>query len=268
MPREATASLFDEPDEPPLAAPDAPLAERMRPRHLDEFVGQSAVVGEKSILGSAIRREGKLSSLILWGPPGSGKTTLARLVAAHNSAEFIALSAVLAGVKDVRAAIEEARKSQRRGAETILFIDEIHRFNKAQQDALLGAVEDGTITLIGATTENPIVRGQLCACFLAAASSCSSRSSRTSSPRSSSSRSKTPNAASHERIHASIPSLIEKLAAGPAATPASPSPPSRTPSPRPRRPQTAPATSPKQPWSRRSAAPASPTTARAKTIST
>jgi putative ATPase len=155
MSREATGSLFDEPPEPPPDAPDAPLAERMRPRRLDEFVGQSDLIGEKSLLGSALRREGKLSSMILWGPPGSGKTTLARLVAAHNSAEFIAVSAVLAGVKDVRAAIDEARKSQRRSRRTILFIDEIHRFNKAQQDALLGAVEDGTITLIGATTENP-----------------------------------------------------------------------------------------------------------------
>jgi putative ATPase len=155
MSREATGSLFDEPEEPPPLAPDAPLAERMRPRRLDEFVGQPDLIGEKSLLGSALRHAGKLSSLILWGPPGSGKTTLARLVAAHDSAEFIAVSAVLAGVKDVRAAIEEARKSQRRGRRTILFIDEIHRFNKAQQDALLGAVEDGTITLFGATTENP-----------------------------------------------------------------------------------------------------------------
>ena len=155
MSREATGSLFDEPEEPPAIAPDAPLAERMRPRRLEEFAGQAKLLGEKSLLGSALRREGKLSSLILWGPPGSGKTTLARLVAAHNSADFIAISAVLAGVKDIRAAIDEARKSQRRSRRTILFIDEIHRFNKAQQDALLGAVEDGTITLIGATTENP-----------------------------------------------------------------------------------------------------------------
>ncbi len=155
MSRESTGSLFDEPDDSPPASSDTPLAERMRPRRLDEFVGQAGLIGEKSLLGAALRHAGKMSSLILWGPPGSGKTTLARLVAAQNSAEFIAISAVLAGVKDIRAAIEEARKTQRRGRRTILFIDEIHRFNKAQQDALLGAVEDGTITLIGATTENP-----------------------------------------------------------------------------------------------------------------
>jgi putative ATPase len=155
MGRESTGSLFEEPVEPAGVAPDAPLAERMRPRRLEEFVGQPDLIGEKSLLGSALRSSGKLSSLILWGPPGSGKTTLARLIAAHNSANFIALSAVLAGVKEVRAAIDEARKSGRRSRRTILFIDEIHRFNKAQQDALLGAVEDGTITLIGATTENP-----------------------------------------------------------------------------------------------------------------
>ena len=155
MKRESTGSLFDEPEEPPRIAADAPLAERMRPRSLEEFVGQPDLIGEKSLLGSALRRADKFSSLILWGPPGSGKTTLARLIASRNAADFIGLSAVLAGVKEVRAAIDEARKSQKRARRTILFIDEIHRFNKAQQDALLGAVEDGTITLIGATTENP-----------------------------------------------------------------------------------------------------------------
>jgi len=156
MARHETRSLFEEPAlELEAARADAPLAERMRPRTLDEFVGQSDAVGENSLLRTALERTGKLSSLILWGPPGTGKTTLARLIASQNGSMFIALSAVLAGVREVRAAIDEARKPRRQSAGTILFIDEIHRFNKAQQDALLGAVEDGTISLIGATTENP-----------------------------------------------------------------------------------------------------------------
>jgi putative ATPase len=155
MGREATGNLFEPPPEPARDLADAPLAERMRPRTLEEFVGQASVVGENSLLGKILDRTDKLSSLILWGPPGTGKTTLARLIADRTGASFIALSAVLAGVREVRSAIDEARKSRRRRGRTILFIDEIHRFNKAQQDALLAAVEDGTITLIGATTENP-----------------------------------------------------------------------------------------------------------------
>ncbi len=154
MARETMGRLFDEPADEPLKE-DAPLADRMRPRLLDEFVGQSRVVGAESLLGRSLARGERLGSMILWGPPGSGKTTLARLVAARDGSKFIALSAVLAGVREVREAIDQARRGRRPGGRTILFIDEIHRFNKAQQDALLGAVEDGTITLIGATTENP-----------------------------------------------------------------------------------------------------------------
>ena len=156
MARNETMSLFDLPDEeaePPAA--DSPLAERMRPRTLEEFVGQAGLVGSDSLLGRALRPQGKLPSLIFWGPPGTGKTTLARLIAHASEARLIAVSAVLAGVKEVRAAIDEAAKVRRRGGRVILFIDEIHRFNKAQQDALLPAVEEGTITSIGATTENP-----------------------------------------------------------------------------------------------------------------
>jgi putative ATPase len=132
-----------------------PLADRMRPRVLEEFVGQEHLVGAGRVLRRLIEGGGTFPSLILWGPPGTGKTTLGRLLSKKTGARFVALSAVFSGVKDLRAAIAEARQERRRGRRTILFIDEIHRFNKAQQDALLPAVEDGTVTLIGATTENP-----------------------------------------------------------------------------------------------------------------
>ncbi len=132
-----------------------PLAARMRPRTLDEFVGQTHLVGERGPLRRSIAR-GHLASLLLWGPPGTGKTSLARLLAAEIGAHFSTLSAVMAGVADVRALIAEAQdRISLHGTRTVLFLDEIHRFNKAQQDALLPHVEDGTITLVGATTENP-----------------------------------------------------------------------------------------------------------------
>ena len=133
----------------------APLAERMRPRTLDEFIGQEHVIGRGSVLRNALEA-GFVPSLVLWGPPGCGKTTLATLVAEAVDARFERLSAVAAGVSDLRRVIAEARERLgMNGARTILFIDEIHRFNKAQQDAILPSVEDGTVTLIGATTENP-----------------------------------------------------------------------------------------------------------------
>jgi putative ATPase len=132
-----------------------PLAARMRPRSLDELVGQQHLVGERGPLRRGLAR-GHLASLLLWGPPGTGKTSLARLLAGEIAAHFSTLSAVMAGVADVRATIAEAQERlSLHGARTVLFLDEIHRFNKAQQDALLPQVEDGTITLIGATTENP-----------------------------------------------------------------------------------------------------------------
>ncbi|MDP9367411.1 MAG: replication-associated recombination protein A [Chloroflexota bacterium] len=133
----------------------APLATRVRPRTLDELVGQEHVVGQGTLLRRAIEAD-KLSSLILWGPPGTGKTTLARIIANSTKAHFAAVSAVTSGVADLRAAIKEAgNRLGMQGQRTVLFVDEIHRFNKGQQDAILPHVEDGTVILIGATTENP-----------------------------------------------------------------------------------------------------------------
>lgn len=132
-----------------------PLAERMRPKHLDEYVGQSHIVAPGAVLRRAIE-SGRLPSIILWGPPGVGKTTLAQIISHQLERPFYTLSAISSGVKDVREVIDKARKTQFFDTKNpILFIDEIHRFSKSQQDSLLGAVEHGTITLIGATTENP-----------------------------------------------------------------------------------------------------------------
>jgi putative ATPase len=133
---------------------DAPLAARMRPRTLDEFIGQEAAIGPGSMLRSAVE-QGRLPSIILWGPPGCGKTTLARLVARRVSAHFVQISAVSSGVVELRKLVADAAVRRRAGQRTVVFIDEIHRFNKAQQDVILPHAEDGTITLIGATTENP-----------------------------------------------------------------------------------------------------------------
>ncbi len=145
----ATASLFDHP------SPAAPLAERLRPKKIDEVVGQSHLLDEGRPLRLAFQ-SGKPHSMILWGAPGVGKTTLARLMANAFDAEFIPLSAVLSGVKDIRDAITQAQQNlQQNGRHTILFVDEVHRFNKSQQDAFLPFVEQGLVTFIGATTENP-----------------------------------------------------------------------------------------------------------------
>jgi putative ATPase len=148
-----TASLFDD-AAPAGAVPAAPLAERLRPRTLDEVIGQKHLLGQGKPLRVAFESH-RLHSMILWGPPGVGKTTLARLVAGAVDAQFIVLSAVLAGVKDIREAVERAQAARAAGRGTVVFVDEVHRFNKAQQDAFLPHVESGLLTFIGATTENP-----------------------------------------------------------------------------------------------------------------
>ncbi|MGH2488339.1 MAG: AAA family ATPase, partial [Candidatus Limnocylindria bacterium] len=154
MPRRRPTVVPDRPLFEDQPDPGAPLAARLRPANLEQFVGQRHLVGPEGALLQVVR-PGYLPSLVFWGPPGSGKTTLARLVADQAGGAWRQLSAVTSGVADVRALVAEAQARREAGGRTVLFIDELHRFNKAQQDALLPHVEDGSITLLGATTENP-----------------------------------------------------------------------------------------------------------------
>ena len=147
-------SLFETAAPDPSSDLSRPLAERMRPRTLEEYVGQRHLLGEGKPLRTQIEKD-QLGSLIFWGPPGVGKTTLARLIAKRSNAEFVSFSGVLSSIKEVKQVMADAEKLRRTGRRTLVFIDEIHRFNKAQQDAFLPFVERGDVTLIGATTENP-----------------------------------------------------------------------------------------------------------------
>ena len=154
MPSDESLELFPGRASPGDAQARAPLPDRMRPRRLDDVVGQDALAGPRGLL-RALAASGELPSLILWGPPGSGKTTLARLLAEASGSRFESLSAVMAGVKEIREAVERARRERSQGHRTLLLLDEIHRLNRVQQDALLPHVEQGVVTLVGATTENP-----------------------------------------------------------------------------------------------------------------
>src|SRR5678809_1406666 len=154
----AMADLFAD-ELPPTREPDAPrddapLADRLRPQSLDEVIGQEHLTGPEGAIGRMVAA-GKLSSMVLWGPPGTGKTSIARLLADAVGMRFVAISAVFSGVADLKKVFAEARTAARAGQQTLLFVDEIHRFNRAQQDGFLPYVEDGTVTLVGATTENP-----------------------------------------------------------------------------------------------------------------
>jgi putative ATPase len=153
------ADLFDlEPQQPARTAPASagprPLADRLRPERLDEVVGQDHLLGPEAPLGRMLSA-GRLGSIVLWGPPGVGKTTIARLLAAETDMAFVQISAIFTGVADLKKIFEAARLRRANGRGTLLFVDEIHRFNRAQQDSFLPLMEDGTIVLVGATTENP-----------------------------------------------------------------------------------------------------------------